>query len=138
MLNLRCCMVFSLVAVSRVYSSLWCTGSSLRWLLLLRVTGSRVQASVVVACGLIVVIPRLYRTGSVVVVRGLSCSVACGIFLDQGLNLCCLALAGGFLTTRPPGKSQRGGLLIMQSILALFSKVGCQLIEEYYIQLHIS
>ena len=53
-------------------------------------TGSRVQASVVVACGLIVVIPRLYRTGSVVVVRGLSCSVACGIFLDQGLNLCLL------------------------------------------------
>ena len=25
--------------------------------------------------------------GSVVVVHGLSCPVACGIFLDQGLNL---------------------------------------------------
>ena len=31
----------SLVAASRGYSSLWCTGFSLRWLLLLRSTGSR-------------------------------------------------------------------------------------------------
>ena len=37
--------------------------------------------SVVVACG-------LQSTGSVVVAHGLSCSVACGIFLDQGLNPC--------------------------------------------------
>jgi len=29
--------------------------------------------------------------------------VACGIFPDQGSNLC--LLAGGFLTTRLPGKS---------------------------------
>ena len=66
----------SLVAASRGYCSLLCVGFSLWWLLLLRSTGSR-------------------RTGfsscawaSVVVVHGLSCSVACGIFLDQGLNLC--------------------------------------------------
>ena len=38
-------------------------------------------ASVVVAC-------RLQNAGSVVVAHGLSCSAACGIFLDQGLNLC--------------------------------------------------
>ena len=38
-------------------------------------------ASVVVARG-------LYSTGSVVVAHGLCCSVVCGIFLDQGLNLC--------------------------------------------------
>ena len=56
----------------------------------------------------------------------------------QGIEPMCPALAGGFLTTGPPGKSQRGGLLIMQIILALFSKVGCQLIEEYYIQFRIS
>ena len=37
---------------------------------------------------------------------GLSCSVACGIFLGQGSNLCPPALVGGFLTTAPPGKSQ--------------------------------
>ena len=39
------------------------------------------RASVVVAWG-------LESTGSVVVVHGLSCSTACGIFLDQGSNLC--------------------------------------------------
>ena len=59
----------SLVVVSGGYSLLWCAGFSFQWLLLLRSTGSR--------C-----------TGSVVVVHGLSCSAACGIFPDQGLNLC--------------------------------------------------
>ena len=34
--------------------------------------------------------PRLWSIGSVVVVHGLSCSTACGIFLDQGLNPCLL------------------------------------------------
>ena len=37
--------------------------------------------SVVVAC-------RLQSAGSAVVARGLSCSTACGIFLDQGSNPC--------------------------------------------------
>ena len=42
-----CCWVFvaaqglSLVAVSATYSSLWCVGFSLRWLLLLQSSGSR-------------------------------------------------------------------------------------------------
>ena len=39
------------------------------------------RASVVVACG-------LQSTGSVVVVHGLSCFTACGIFPDQGSNPC--------------------------------------------------
>ena len=39
----------SLVAVSEGYSSLRCTGFSVRWLLLLRSTGSRRAGSVVVA-----------------------------------------------------------------------------------------
>ena len=30
----------------------------------------------------------LQEAGSVVVAHGLSCSTACGIFLDQGSNLC--------------------------------------------------
>ena len=50
----------SLVVASWDYSSLWCAGFSLRWLLLLQSTGSRhtgfsscsTQASVVAACGL--------------------------------------------------------------------------------------
>ena len=32
--------------------------------------------------------PGLWSTGSVVVAYGLSCSEACGIFLDQGSKLC--------------------------------------------------
>ena len=79
----------SLVVVTGGYSSLWCVGFSLRWLLLLRSTGSRHQgfsscgmrASVVVARG-------LYSAGSVVVAHELSCSAAYGIFPDQGSNPC--------------------------------------------------
>ena len=43
--------------------------------------------------------------GSVVVAHGLSCSTACGIFPGRGLEPVSPALAGGFLTTAPPGKS---------------------------------
>ena len=42
----------SLVAASRGYSSLWCAGFSLQWLLLLGAWALGAQASVVVACGL--------------------------------------------------------------------------------------
>ena len=67
------------------HSSSRCAGLSLSRPLLLRSTGSR--------CA-----------GSVVVAHGPSCSVACGIFPDQGSNQCPLALAGRFSTTAPPGK----------------------------------
>ena len=59
----------SLVAASGGHSSSRCTGLSLSRPLLLQSTGSR-------------------RTGSVAVAHGPSCSVACGIFPDQGSNLC--------------------------------------------------
>ena len=59
----------SLVAASGGHSSSQCAGLSLSRPLLLRSTGSR-------------------RTGSVIVVHGPSCSTACGIFPDQGSNLC--------------------------------------------------
>ena len=49
-------------AVSRAALYLRCKGFSSRWLLLLRSRGARVH--------------------------GLSCPAACGVFLDQGLNLC--------------------------------------------------
>ena len=67
----------SLVAVSGGYSSLWCVGFSLRWLLLFWSTGSRCVAFS--HCGML---------GSVVVAHGLSCSATCGIFPDQGWNPC--------------------------------------------------
>ena len=61
-----------------------CAGSSLphrlfsRWGLL------------IIAVASLVTLPRLQSTGSEVVALGLSCSAACGIFPDQGLNLCLL------------------------------------------------
>ena len=82
----------SLVAVSEGYSSLKrCAGFSLRWLLLLRSTGSR-------------------RTGF----------SSCGTWAEllcsmwdipgPGLEPMSPALAGRFLTTVPPGKSCLGSL----------------------------
>ena len=74
-LSIWLCWVFvsvwglPLAAASRGHSSSQCTRLSLSWPLLLRSTGSR--------C-----------VGSVVVAHGPSCSVACGIFLDQGSNPC--------------------------------------------------
>ena len=59
----------SLVVASGGHSSSQCAGLSLSRPLLLRSTGSR-------------------RAGSVVVAHRPSCSVACGIFPDQGLNPC--------------------------------------------------
>ena len=59
----------SLVAASGGHSSSRCAGLSLSWPLLLRSTGSR-------------------RAGSVIVAHGPSCSMACGIFPDQGSNPC--------------------------------------------------
>ena len=59
----------SLVSVCRDYVSLWNTGFSLRWLLLLQSMGFRSVDSGVVA-------------------NRLSCSAACGIFPDQGSNPC--------------------------------------------------
>ena len=59
--------VLSLVAASGGHSSSRCAGLSLSQPLLLRRTGSR-------------------RAGSVTVAHGPSCSAACGIFPDQGLN----------------------------------------------------
>ena len=59
----------SLVAASGGHSSSRCAGLSLSRPFFLWSTGSR-------------------RTGSVVVAHGPSCSVACGIFPDQGSNPC--------------------------------------------------
>ena len=86
----------SLVVASGGYSSLQCMGFSPRWLLLLRSMGSRhvgcsscsMRASVVVAhglssCGSRALECRLSSCGA-----RLRCSMACGIFPDQGSNLC--------------------------------------------------
>ena len=86
----------SLVAASRGYSSLRCTGFSLQWLLLLQSTGSMragfrscgTWAQQLWHVGSAVAARGLQSTGSVAVAHGLSCSAACGIFPDQGSNPC--------------------------------------------------
>ena len=45
------------------------------------------------------------RTSSGVLAHGISCPKAHGIIPDQGQNPLSIALAGGLLTTGPPGKS---------------------------------
>ena len=83
-LGLCCCSNFSIgLWPAGATLSLRCTSFSLQWLLFLWSTGSRERRSVVAA-------PGLWSTGSVVVLLGLSRSIACGIFLDQGLNPCLL------------------------------------------------
>ena len=56
----------------------------------------------------------LGRTGSVI---PMNCFIvtACGIFPDQGSNRCPPALAGGFLTPRPPGEVQPCSSLVRSS-----------------------
>ena len=49
-------------------------------------------------------LPGLETTSSAVELLGLSCSLACGIFPDQGLEPVSPALTGGFFTPEPPGK----------------------------------
>ena len=46
--------------------------------------------------------------------RGLSCSAAFGIFLDQGIEFMSPALAGGFITTEPTREAQSCPLVILQ------------------------
>ena len=77
-----------LVAVSGGHSSSRCAGLSLLRPLLGRSTGSR-------------------RAGSVAVAHGPSCSAACGIFPEPGLEPVSPALAGRLSTTVPPGKPNK-------------------------------
>ena len=100
-LGLHCCSrAFSCCSSQRLLSNYSAQGFSW-WLLLLQSTCSRAhglqqschKSSIVASCG-------LRNTGSVVVVLGFSCPVACEIFPDQGSR----ALQGRFSTTGQPGK----------------------------------
>ena len=51
--------------------------------------------------------PGLWSTGSVVTAHGLSCHVACRIFLDQGSNLCLLQWQADSLPLSHHGSSER-------------------------------
>ena len=60
----------------------------------------------------------LQSTGSTVVMHGLSCPKACGIFWDQGSNSWGFALAGGFFITELPGMTP--GLILLFLFSSLF------------------
>ena len=87
----------SLVAASWGYSSLRCAGFSLRWLLLLWSTGSRHAGFS--SCGSRALEHRLSSCGA-------RASLLRGTWdlPGPGLEPVSPALAGGFLTTAPPGK----------------------------------
>ena len=89
--------VLSLVAASRGYSSLWCAGFSLWWLFLLRSSGSRHAGFS--SCGLRALERWLSSCGAwASLLRGM------WELPGPGLEPLSPALAGGFLTTAPPGK----------------------------------
>ena len=86
-----------LFVVSGGYSSLWCMGLSLWWLLLLQSMGSRHMGFS--SCGFRALERRLSCCGAQVqLLRGL------WDLPGSGLEPVSPALAGGFLTTVPPGK----------------------------------
>ena len=80
--------VHGLSLASGMVAALWLQymGFSLQRLLFLWSQGARMS---------VVAAPGLQSVGSVIVMDKLSCSEACGIFPDQGSNLC--PLAGGIL-----------------------------------------
>ena len=101
MLGLRCCTGFSLDGASGDYSpvavqELLIAVASL----LLSVVGSRHVGSTVAAPGSSSTDSELYVHHCV---HGLSCSMACGIFLDQGSNPCLLHWLADSLTLSPQG-----------------------------------
>ena len=118
-----CGQIYIQVEILRLLTCLFfgCAGSLLRWLfsgcrerellsrwvlgLLTAVVSLVVEHRLrqVQCVGSVLVVPGLKSTSSLVMVHWLICSAACGIFPDQGSNLCS-ALAGGFFTTEPPGK----------------------------------
>ena len=107
-------MGFSLVTVSGGgYSLLWHTGFSLRWLFLLQSTDSRHRGFS--SCGTRALERRLS-----------SCDAQAQLLHGMwdiprpGLEPVSSALAGGFLTTAPPGKS-----LISFFLMRLLSKNVC-------------
>ena len=88
----------SLVAGSGGYSSLQCAGFSLRWLLLLRSTGSRLTGFS--SCGSRALERRLSSCGA-------RAKLLCSMWdlPGPGLEPVSPELAGGLLTSVPPGKS---------------------------------
>ena len=97
-LGLRCCVQAFSSCGERGYSSSWCVGFSVQWLLLLHSTGSRCTGFS--SCGLRARERRLSSCGA-------QAQLLHGMWdlPGPGLEPVSPALAGGFLITAPPGKS---------------------------------
>ena len=99
-----CCVGFSLVVVRGLLSGCdaWashCSGFSCCRAWALGTWVSVVAAHGFSSCGSWTLQHRLNSCG-----KGISCSVACGIFLDSGLNPCLLHWQADSIATVPPGK----------------------------------
>ena len=112
---------------------MWCAGFSLPQPLLLHNTGSRAfRLQWMRHVASVVVTPGLESIGSVVVAHGLSCLAACGILLDQGLNLCLLHWQADCLPVSHQGSPKRAfsffkfWLCWVLLLLRLFSSCGAQ------------
>ena len=68
--------------------------------------------------GAIVATARLWSTGSIIVAQGLSCSVACGIFLDQGSN--CVSCIGKQILYQWAAREAPHHFLSLDSLLHSF------------------
>ena len=112
----------SLVAASGAYSSLWCAGLSLRWLLLLQSTGYKWAGFS--SCGSRALEHRLSSCGA-------WASLLHGMWdlPGPGLEPMSPALAGGFLSTVPPGKPQSEDTYLTCKTLPAY----CQSITQFKI-----
>ena len=121
----------SLVVGSRGYSSLRCTGFSLWWLLLLRSTGSRhVGFS---SCGTRA--QQLWLTGSRAQAQQLWHTGLVALWHEGSswtrAQIVSPALAGGFLTTAPPGKSLES-IFQRENCQGICGKLNTTTIQKYY------
>ena len=110
----------SLVVTSGEYSSLWCVGFSLWWLLFVVEHGFQAHGlQYLWHTGSVLVARRVQSTGSAVVAHGLSCSTHAGSSQtrDQTRVPC---IGRRILTTVPPGKSQTRTLYVTLQCVDFF------------------
>ena len=124
MLGLRCGAGFSLVAVSpgaAPHCSAWAAHHR-AWTVGLSSSGS---------CS---VWSQLRCPGSVIVAHGLNCSMACGIFSDQGLNLCLLHWQADSLPLNHQGSPERreGERDFIPNLLSVFVIKECWLLSSAF------
>ena len=107
-LGLLCCRGFALVVENKGCSLVAVHG------ILITVTSLCCRAWALGPVGSVVMAPSLQSTGSIIVAYGLSCSAACGIFLDQEQNPCLLHWQTDS-SSEPSGKPYTAHSFLQQS-----------------------